>query len=193
MDFESLNLNSKIYGTSCWWIRNPSNHLGISKWISPKCNRIFKATSHPCGPFQFWAHCGCKRNLFAKPERSTCNESCNKKVVFSYEANKLFHAPNHRSDGSDRRFPNIFGITTTAELPERGALGRFRFFEKDCNNVSVLSVAISIPLLGAIILAQRTDDLSWLYGDVWRFSIPFPHLFLEPSMAGRLQRSGWWP
>ena len=78
---------------------------------------------------------------------------------FSYEANKLLHAPNHRSDGSDRRFPNIFGITTTAELPERGDLGRSRFFDKDCNNISVLSVAISIPLLGAIILAQRTDDL----------------------------------
>ena len=64
-----------------------------------------------------------------------CNQ---KKVVLSYGAKQIvacFEPPNRT--GFFRSFPDIFGITTTAELQERGALGgsvknRLRFFPYLC-------------------------------------------------------------
>ena len=61
--------------------------------------------------------------------------------------------------GFFRSFPNIFGITTTAELQECGALGRPRplSFNKHVTTVRWLRLLFSIPLLWSHGMAGRFE------------------------------------
>lgn len=72
--------------------------------------------------------------------------------------NKSLHVSNHQIGRSDRSFPNIFGITTTAELQERGALGgsvvqlALRLFPYLCLEPS---------MAGRFEKGDKIRDLSW--------------------------------